>query len=64
MMAPEVQAADYLAVAIEKRETRNLPGDWGLPEIPSELDDLKMYFWEPGDALLGLRVDFHQAGIE
>lgn len=47
--SPEVQAADLLAVCFEKRDCLNLrPGDWGLPQIPKEIESLEIVGFLPG----------------
>jgi hypothetical protein len=49
--APEVAAADMLAVSIEKAACPNFrPGKWGVPTIPSELKSLKLQFLAPAEA--------------
>ena len=49
--APEVAAADMLAVSIEKSACPNFrPGKWGVPAIPPELKDLKLDFLAPAAA--------------
>ena len=58
LTAPEVAAADILAACFEKRDCRNLAGDWGLPEIPEAIEPLKMKFWSPAEA----RFQFTLAG--
>lgn len=50
--APEVKAADLLAVCFEKRDCPNLgDGDWGLPEIPQGLH-LHIWGWSMHAAML------------
>jgi len=58
LTAPEITAADILAACFEKRDCRNLAGDWGLPEIPEAIAHLKMNFWPPAEA----RFQFMLAG--
>jgi hypothetical protein len=48
--APEVKAADVLAASFEKRDCRNLHGEWGLPAIPEAISNLHMRFWKPQEA--------------
>ena len=48
--APEVRAADLLAVCFEKRDCKNLVGDWGLPEIPEPVQHLVTKFQMPPNA--------------
>lgn len=49
--APEVRAADILGACFEKRDCPNLQiGDWGLPDIPSEIHDLSIQAYDPQKA--------------
>lgn len=48
--SPEVRAADILACSFERRDSQNLPMRPGLPEIPPEVDHLKLYFFTPNVA--------------
>ena len=49
--APEVRAADILAASFEKRDCQNLrPGDWGLPPIPIEVAEMRLFGYAPKDA--------------
>jgi len=49
---PEVQAADGLALAIEKTQIASIRDEnWGLPTIPAPISHLKVDFLAPDDAL-------------
>jgi len=50
--APEVKAANIIAVAIEKEQCPVLQrsGSWGLPDIPVEVSHLEMEFIAPAVA--------------
>lgn len=52
LFSDEVRAADLLAVCFEQRQCTNLLGDWGLPDIPAEIDDMKLDFLGPRDACM------------
>ena len=45
--APEVDAADILGLALERRDCENFSGDWGLPDLPEEVAHLTMGFHPP-----------------
>jgi hypothetical protein len=49
---PEVQAADILAVAIEKSQIASIKDEnWGLPAIPAAISHLKVEFLPPAYAI-------------
>ena len=48
---PEVRAADMLALCIEYRDMTNLKGpDYGLPDVPEEIESLRAAFYDPATA--------------
>lgn len=62
--APEIRAADILAVCFEKRDCSNLGDeDWGLPEIPPEIEHLRMCFQPPAAAMHLFRAQVQRLGI-
>ncbi len=64
LQAPEVQAADLLAVCFEKRDCKNLHGDWGLPSIPEAVGlALRMRFHEPKAAKAAFLMRADQLGL-
>lgn len=62
--APEVKAADILAVCIEKIQVPTLgTEDWGLPPLPDELRDFQMQFLDPDAAMVGFRSRAQELGF-
>jgi hypothetical protein len=61
--APEVRAADILGACFEKRDCKNLHGDWGLPLIPAEADHLRMRFLTPDKAKTGFLFRMKELGL-
>lgn len=46
--APEVRAADLLALCLEKSQCKSIRDmNWGLPDIPSEIEHIKVRFDSP-----------------
>jgi len=62
--APEVLAADILAVVIEKAQIPELQGlgSWGLPVLPPELERLRIRFWGPEEARQAFLTRYHDLG--
>ncbi len=49
--APEVRAADFLALAVEQSQCDPIKDqNWGLPPIPEEIQHLRLRFWSPETA--------------
>lgn len=58
---PEVQAADILAVAIEKSQIASIKDEnWGLPTIPKEIAHLKVEFLSPADAIVAFTARYNE----
>lgn len=58
---PEVQAADILALAIEKKDLPTIRDErWGLPTIPPEVADFQVAFWSPDEAATQFRAQFER----
>lgn len=58
---PEVQAADIIAVAIEKSQIVSVRDEnWGLPKIPAEVAHLRIEFLSPGDAMKAFTDRFNE----
>ena len=56
---PEVQAADIIALAIEKAACPTIAGEkWGLPPIPPEVQHLKVQFLSPSTAAIMFQAHF------
>jgi hypothetical protein len=50
--APEVRAADILALAVEQSQCDVIKDQkWGLPPIPDEIKHLELNFWPPKTAM-------------
>lgn len=50
--APEVRAADILALVIEQNQCEAIKGqNWGLPPMPEELKGIELSFWSPETAM-------------
>jgi len=46
--APEIKAADLLALCLEKSQCPSIRDmNWGLPDIPSEIEHIKIRFDSP-----------------
>jgi len=64
LAAPEVKAADILAVCFEKRDCKNLgDDDWGLPEIPEAIKRLKLRFLSPEQAYRAFLFTMKDLGL-
>jgi len=65
LAAPEVKAADILAVCFEKRDCKNLSDDddWGLPEIPAAIQHLKLRFMSPEQAYRAYHFAWRELGL-
>ncbi len=58
---PEVQAADILAVAIEKAHIPTIRDEnWGLPAIPAAINHLKVSFLSPADAIVAFTARYNE----
>ena len=56
---PEVQAADILALCLEKRQIPSIANeDWGTPPIPAEIEHLVILFLEPKDAAVAFKARY------
>lgn len=58
---PEVQAADILALCIEKTQIPTIANqDWGMPAIPAEIAHLKIEFLPPEEAAKAFRARYDE----
>ncbi len=62
---PQVKAADILSAVFEKRDSGSLSqtDDWGLPEIPEQISDWNISYFDPEQAEKILRARWVELGL-